>query len=122
VGGLNDPGAGPGYTAGMGIYIFRDEHKPCELGFDYAFVDSGNFAQTQRVSIVLKFGQTLREERRGTVIEWRRARDQAAPLRQRELESERQAPAGQAPQTQPNQPLPDSEMILSPDYRKWVRP
>ena len=122
VGGRNDPGAGPGYTVGMGIYLFRDEHKPCELGFDYAFMDSGNLAQTHRASIVLKFGQTLREERRGTLLEWRRARDQAAPLRQRELERARQAPAARTPEPESLQPLPDSEMILSPDYKKWVRP
>ncbi len=122
LGGRNDPGEGPGYTIGMGLDLFRDEHKPCELGFDYAFMDSGNFAQTHRASIVLKFGQTLREERRGTIVEWRRSRDQAAPRKRRELERARQAPAGQTPQTESNQALPDSEMILSPDYKKWVHP
>jgi hypothetical protein len=125
VGGLSNPGQGPGYTVGMGLYLFRDAHKPCELGFDYAFMDSGDFAQTQRASIVLKFGQTLRDERRGTLIEWRRARDQANPLKQRELEQERQeslSPAAQAPQQKLNQPLQDSDMILSPDYKKWVSP
>ncbi|MCX5794469.1 MAG: PorV/PorQ family protein [Elusimicrobia bacterium] len=122
LGGRTDPGEGAGYTVGMGLYVFRDEHRPCELGFDYSFMDSGNLAQTHRASIVLKFGQTLREERRGTVIEWRRARDQAGPLRQRELERARQAPAARAPQPESKQTLPDSEMILSPDYKKWVRP
>jgi hypothetical protein len=130
VGGLSNPGVGPGYTVGMGLYILRDQHKPCELGFDYAFVDSGNLAQTQRASIVLKFGKILREERRGTLVEWRRARDQAAPQRQLkrqpELQPERPAPEIQAPlphpQPQPNPLLPDTEMILSPDYKKWVSP
>jgi hypothetical protein len=118
VGGLSDPGEGPGYTVGMGIYLFRDQHKPCELGFDYAFMNSGDFAQTQRASVVLKFGPILREERRGTVIEWRRASDQVAP----ELETSRPAPEARTPQPEPSQPLPDSETILSPDYKKWVRP
>ncbi|MDD5629605.1 MAG: PorV/PorQ family protein [Elusimicrobia bacterium] len=120
LGARSDPGEGAGYTAGMGLYVFRDEHKPCEFGFDYSFVDSGDLAMTHRVSVVLKFGQTLREERRGTVIEWRRARDQAGPLRQRERERARQAPAVR--ETEPKRPASDSEMMLSPDYKKWVRP
>ena len=122
LGGRSDSGGGPGYTVGMGLYLFRDEHKPCELGFDYAFMDSGDFAQTHRVSIVLKFGKTLREERRGTLVEWRRARDQAAPLRQRGFERMRQAPTTRAPGPESPQSLPDSEMILSPDYMKWIHP
>jgi len=75
LGGRNDQGAGPGFTVGMGVYLFRDKHKPCELGFDYSFMDSGNLAQTHRASIVLKFGQTLRESSRSKVFDWLRAPD-----------------------------------------------
>ena len=117
-GGRSDPGLGPGYTAGIGIYLFRDEHRPCEIGFDYAFVDSGDLTQTHRASLVFKFGRTLREERRGTLIEWQRARDQTAPSKQRQRA--RQPSASSEEQTL--QPLPDSETILSPDYKKWTRP
>jgi hypothetical protein len=129
LGGRSDPGAGAGYTAGVGLYVLRDPHKPCEFGFDYSFMDSGNFAQTHQATLVLKFGKTLREERRGTVIEWRRARDQAAPVRQREKrdrqsekERARRVPQAPAPAPEKVQPVKESEMILSPDYKKWVRP
>ncbi|MBI5240468.1 MAG: PorV/PorQ family protein [Elusimicrobia bacterium] len=129
LGSRSDAGAGTGYTGGVGLYVFRDPHRPCEVGFDYSFTDAGDFAQTHRASVVLKFGQTLREERRGTVIEWRRARDQAAPVRQREerkrereKERARLAPQSSAPEPEKYQPVKESEMILSPDYKKWVRP
>lgn len=127
LGGRSDPGAGVGYTGGVGLYVMRDQNRPCELGFDYSLTDSGDFAQTHRASIVLKFGKTLREERRGTVIEWRRARDMAAPVvprdeRRREKERVRQLPQTKAPEPEKYQPVKESEMILSPDYKKWVRP
>jgi hypothetical protein len=53
--------AGPGYTAGVGLAIFRDPGSGTrpEVDFDYAFLDYGTLGQTHRAGIRVKFGRRL---------------------------------------------------------------
>jgi hypothetical protein len=56
---------GPGYTLGAGVYLHHEEREPLEICFDYAFVDSGDFAQTHRFSVIFKFGKPMIDKSRG---------------------------------------------------------
>ena len=110
VGGRTDAGAGPGYTIGAGIYVFRGEHKGFELGFDYAFTNSGDFATTQRASMVVKFGEPLYERDRLDIFGRRHARYRAAAHE----DALRQAPA-LAPALAPSSAPQSSDLILPED-------
>lgn len=53
---------GPGFTLGAGFRLYHETRSRPELDIDYAFIDSGDFAQTHRVSLAVKFGKPLRDE------------------------------------------------------------
>lgn len=68
VGGRSQPASGTGLTLGLGLYLFRDENRGCELGFDYAFVAAGDFAQSHRAGLVLKFGRPVTDDARASLL------------------------------------------------------
>ncbi len=54
--------AGPGYTVGMGLALFRLEKNRPEIDFDYAFVDYGDLGAAHRAGLTVKFGASLNEK------------------------------------------------------------
>ena len=58
-GGRTGDYAGPGYTAGVGIALFRRSRNRPEIDFDYAFVDYGDLGIAHRAGLTIKFGDEL---------------------------------------------------------------
>lgn len=110
-GGRTLPASGMGLTLGMGLHLFRGEHKDYELGFDYAFVAAGDFAQSHRAGLVFKFGSPLTDDARTAVFRKSSVYYEDA-LRPR---PRRAAPA-------PAAPRPSLEPTLFPDDFQWVKP
>lgn len=52
---------GSGYTLGAGLAVHRRQRGTYELEVDYSYINAGDFATTQRVGIVLKFGEPWME-------------------------------------------------------------
>ncbi|MDE2490835.1 MAG: PorV/PorQ family protein [Elusimicrobia bacterium] len=120
-GGRSASDAGPGYTLGVGVDLFRNFHRKPELVFDYAFVDSGDFATTHRVSLTIKFGRRLRGIMRQPLLTRERPLVEPSPSRPRGLSPWWPARRAQPAPVKPGA-APAPEPAISPDYDNWIRP
>lgn len=55
--GIRSGATGQGLSLGAGLRLFHDDRSRFEIGVDYAFADSGDFARTHRVEVGLRFGR-----------------------------------------------------------------
>lgn len=106
-GGRSDSEVGPGYSLGMGARVIsRDSF---EMDFDYAFTDSGRFAETHRVGVSLRFGEAITDNAWSRVFQRNRVYREDAP-RPRRARGQRPEPRPQAPASSPT------------EFDNWIRP
>lgn len=107
IGARTDADAGPGYSLGLGARIVSGE--AFDFDFDYAFSDSGRFAETHRVGVSLRFGETITDNAWSRIFQRTRRYKEDAPR-----------PARRAPKREEPRPQPSERP--SADFENWIRP
>lgn len=106
---------GRSVSAGAGFRLYRDENDPYELDVDYAFTDTGHFAETHRVSFALKFGAPIVDDASTAVFRKTRTYEQEVN-RPKTFEKLRRDPS------LPPARRPLAEPALPTDYQQWIKP
>lgn len=119
-GGRSDASAGPGLSLGMGLRLYHDEHAPVELDFDYAFTDSGEFAETHRAGLTLRFGDAVTDNAWSEFFrrERRYEEDAPKPLPRRARQRARETPQIEPREARPSSPTRD----IPTDFENWIKP
>lgn len=114
-GGRTLPGDGNGLTLGVGLYLFRDETRPYEIDFDYAFVAAGDFATSHRAGILVRFGESMTAAAHAPVFRKSSVYyDDADKIKSRTRRAE--------PAEAPKRPRPSAEPSITPSDFQWVTP
>ena len=109
-GGTMGRDTGPGYSAGMGLYINRNNPDRPQFSFDYAFVDSGELNFQHRAGITLRFGAS-RSRGISERSFWRRVE---TDIPQRDPESMRPQLETSQPEPEPVKPIRRKQRALPP--------
>ncbi len=111
IGGRSGQDAGTGLTLGIGVWINRGRRDVPEIGFDYAFVNSGELAQTHRGEVSVRFGTLSPDAERGML-------DRGDGLYR--------GPSGRRSIAVPPEPKPQrpnlDERHMDSNYIDWVSP